>query len=225
MYLRDLINRNAVLPLTVPQAANLAGVYFRAGNATPGTGIAMGIQTSYSATANVLLILYNAAASGKNVVLDFLKLINSAAGATTTSSQCVLRLDSKDRYSASGTQITAFTQPGPASASSCLSSGKLYFGACTANAEGSGVSTVGRGTLKVAAAPCWAVGDQVVFTFGTMQATAGGIAATTAGILPIYMGPIIVPPGYSLSVHVWNVANATTPPSWEFELGWWELVA
>ncbi len=206
-----------VANLNSPQGANLFGHYFRAGSPTPGTGIAMGIQTSFSDTANVLALLYNG--GSKYAVLDFLKLICTAAGASTTSSHLALKLDSKDRYTSGGSSITPDQPNGGAEPTTIT---KCYFGVVTANAV-SAARVVGRTPVKIAAAPCFAVNDTLLMTFGTMQAQAGGLAAATAAVIPVFGGPVIIPPGWSLTVHMWNVANATTPPSWEFELGWWEI--
>ncbi len=208
----------ARLDATWPVAQNMLGNYFRFGSPTPGTGIAMGIQVTFSDTANVLLLLYNGGL--KRFVMDFLKLICTAAGASTTSAHVAIKIDNKDRYSSGGTDITPLLQPDGGAQPSSIT--KCRFGVITANAVGA-PRVVGRDALKVVAAPCWAVNDQVTMTFGTMGQQSGGIAAATAGKIPIAMGPVIIRPGWSLLVHLWNVANATTPPSWEFEGGGWEL--
>jgi hypothetical protein len=207
----------ARLDASWPCAQNMLGNYFRAGSPTPGTGIAMGIQTSFSDTANVLALLYNGGA--KRVVMDFLKLICTAAGTTTTSSHVAIKIDNKDRYTSGGDDITPAQPDGGVQPSSIT---KCRFGIIVANAVGV-PRIVGRDAVKVVAAPCWAVNDQVMITFGTMGQQSGGIAAATAGKIPIALGPAIIRPGWSLLVHLWNIANATTAPSWEFELGYWEL--
>jgi hypothetical protein len=200
-----------------PCAQNMLGNYFRAGTPTPGTGIAMGIQTSFSDTANVLMLLYNGGL--RRVVMDFLKLICSAAGSTTTSAHVAVKIDNKDRYTSGGSDLTPAQPDGGEQVSSIT---KCKFGIVTATAV-QAARIVGRDALKVAAAPCWVINDQVMMTFGTMGQQSGGIAATTAGKIPIALGPAIIRPGWSLLVHLWNVANATTAPSWECEAGWWEL--
>ncbi len=207
----------ARLDATWPVAQNMLGNYFRFGSPTPGTGIAMGIQTTFSDTANVLLLLYNG--GSKRFVMDFLKLICAVAGASTTSSHVAIKIDNKDRYTSGGSDLT-LAQPDGGSQPTTIT--KCKFGAITANAVGD-VRLVGRDTLKVVAAPCWAVNDQVTMSFGTMGQQSGGIAAATAGKIPVAMGPVIIPPGWSLLVHMANAANATTPPSWEVEGGGWEI--
>lgn len=209
----------ARLGLNSPQALNIMGRYFRLGSGAPGAGIAMGIQTSFSETANVLLLLYNGGL--KRFVMDFLKLICTAAGASSTSAHVAVKIDNKDRYTSGGTDVLAeIKQPDGGDRPCTLT--KARFGAITANAV-QAARVVGRDSLKVAAAPCWAINDQVTMSFGGMPQQAGGIAATTAGKIPIFLGPAIIRPGWSLLVHLWNVANASTPPSWEFEAGGFEI--
>lgn len=204
-----------------PLALALMGKYFRVGTAI-GTGVTMGIQTAYSATANVLFALYNGGT--KNAILDRLVLINTVAGASTTSSHLAIRIDSKDRYTggSGGTDYVSSIANvhGAYGAGSTITIFRGF--AITANAEGTGVRTACRAALKIAAAPCWAVNDTVVMQFGRNTVQYGGLAATTASIMPHNLPPLIIPPGWSATFHMWNVANATTAPSWEFEMGWWE---
>jgi hypothetical protein len=201
-----------------PCAQNMLGNYFRFGTPTPGTGIAMGIQTTFSDTANVLLLLYNGGL--KRFVMDFLKLICTAAGSTTTSAHVAVKIDNKDRYTSGGSDLTPLARPDGGVQPSTIT--KCRFGIITANAVWD-PRIVGRDALKVVAAPCWAVNDQVTMSFGVMGQQAGGIAAATAGKIPIALAPAIIRPGWSLLVHLWNIANATTAPSWELEGGGWEL--
>lgn len=194
----------------------LKGRYFRAVNPTMGTGIAMGIQTTFSDTANVLFLLQNA---GKQVCLDYLRLICTVAGASTTASDLAIVTDSILRYSAGGNGVDVVNAQHP---SSITSAAFLSFN-CTAGAA-SAKRKMSRLRLKTQAAPCWTVGDQIFIKFG--GASCGGFGATngtTAQYLAFDVGPVIVSPAGSLLFHMWNTANATTAPSWEIEFGWWEV--
>jgi hypothetical protein len=194
----------------------MRGPYFQARNASPGTGIAMSITTTFSSTA-ALMLLYNN--GGKTLILDFLRLICSAAGSTTTSSDLVIRTDAKDRYSSGGTSITLVNVSGSGETTGVS---KCYFGTVVANAESSAIQQM-RMRLKIATAPCWVVGDEVLIAFGTNQPTYSAITGTTATKMVHWAPAIIVPSGSSVTFHMWNTANATTAPSWEFELNWLEL--
>ena len=49
--------------------------------------------------------------------------------------------------------------------------------------------------------------------------TSGSATFKTAhNIGPVVLGGL----NSSLLVHLWNTANATTAPSWAYEIAWWE---
>ena len=195
------------------------GSYFKACNATMGTGVAMGIQAAFSDTANVLFLMRNGSAT-KKIIPHYIRLINTAAGATTTSSHLAIVLDTANRYSTGGTDLTtnivcATSGSGPTSAVDVL----RY--SCT-GAAAVAKRQVARAMLKTAAAPCWVVGDEVRITFGE-DADSSAFNATTPAKYPANVGPVVIAgQNHCMLVHMWNPANATTAPSWEFELAWWE---
>lgn len=200
------------------------GTYFKAlASATPGTGVAQAITTSFSATA-VPLVMVNGSASVR-IIPHYIRLTNTAAGASSTSSLCAISIDSANRYSSGGTDLTTLivnsnTSLGPTSAVTAL-----RFGTVTASAAGGGTRYVGNASLKVQAAPCWTVGDEVLITFGdpAMAGAAGNLSGTAAVSIVKNFGPVILGgQNSSLILHLWNVANATTAPSWALEMAWWE---
>jgi hypothetical protein len=208
------------LPLNNPSMSNLLGAYFTATNPTPGTGIPMGIQTTFSDTDQVLMLMYNG--GDKRIVLDYLKLICTAAGASTTFSNLVIKLSNKDRYTSGGSSITPSQPNGPSRESSIT---KFYFGNIIANALGTLSKVAGRSIVKVASTPCFVIGDQFIMTFGTRDVAAGFLLTTTPSVSQLFSGPIIIAPGWSLTLHMWNTDNAVTPPSWEFDVGYFEMEA
>jgi hypothetical protein len=205
------------IPILNPlQSCAAEGSYFKACNTTPGTGIAQSIITSYTATSPILT-LYNGGT--KQIIPDYIRLINSVAGATTTSSDLVIATDEINRFSSGGTLLTANNV---LSGSSIASAAVIYFGAITA-LTASIPKIVGRAKLKVAAAPCWIIYDQVIMTFGQApMAAVTNRTATTATDIPTSLGPVVINPGHSLVVYIYNTANATTAPSWEIEMGYVE---
>lgn len=196
------------------------GTYFKATNATLGTGIAMGIQTTWSATANVLLIMTNGSAS-KTIIPHYIRLINSAAGATTTSSRAAIILDTSSRYSSGGTDLTTAIVNSNSSLAPTSAISVLRFGAVTA-AAATAPRQVANIALKTQAAPCWTVGDEVKITFGDDSDSGLTSGAATIAIAK-NVGPVVLGgQNHSLLLHMWNPANATTAPSWELEMAWWE---
>lgn len=197
------------------------GSYFKAlGSATPLTGIAQAVTTAFSATA-VPLVLVNGSSTAR-IIPHYIRLTCTAAGTTTTSSAYALSIDSTNRYASGGTDLTGFIANsnsglGPASGVSVL-----RFGTVTASAAGGTTRYMSQGQLKVQAAPCWTVGDEVRFMFGD-DADMGLISGTGPARFVANLGPVILGgQNHSLLLHLWNVANATTAPSWAFQMAWWE---
>lgn len=198
------------------------GTYFRATNATLGTGIAMGIQTAWSATANALLVMRSSSAS-KSIIPHYIRLINTVAGASTTSSRLAIALDVANRYNSGGTDLTgqivnANSGLGPTSIVDVL-----RFGAVTA-AAASAARYVSNMSLKAQAAPCWTVGDEVRIQFAPFgDADPGALSGAAALSIVKNVGPVVLRgQNHCLLLHMWNPANATTAPSWEIEMAWWE---
>lgn len=197
------------------------GSYFRAiGSATPMAGTAQAITTSFSATA-VPFVMVNGSSTVR-IIPHYITLICTAAGASTTSSQLAVSIDSANRYASGGTDISSLivnsnTALGPTSAVT-----RLRIGAVTASAAGGGTRYVHNSQLKVQAAPCWTVGDTVKLMFGGDADTGVTSGAATIAIAK-NIGPVVLGgQDSSLILHLWNTANATTAPSWAWEIAWWE---
>jgi hypothetical protein len=211
------------------------GSYFMVQNPTPGTGFAAGITTSYSALA-AFITLFNGAAlpsapggNYRRIYLDYIRLICSAAGASTTSAHAVCSVDNGNRY-VSGTAST------PAPVSPNMDTGNLVLaqqyqtavgvvqvGPLVASAATAAVRLAGRAVLRVAAAPCWIAFDELVIHFGDEDlGEVQAVTPTTAIRSDVWMPPIIIGPQQTFLFQPYNVANAVTPPSFEYEVGWWE---
>lgn len=195
-----------------------AGQYYRATNPTFGTGIAAGIVTGYVAT-TPLLIIQNPAASPVKIYLDYIKLMNTVAGATSTQAHMGVVLDTILRYTSGGTQLAGNNVNTGAPNNS---QAQIYIGALVAAAASANVRLLGRDIIKTQAAPCWVVGDEVFIKAENNDTPAGATNGAATAIYPAPCGPIIIAPGHSFVLHQWNIANATTAPSWEVEVGYWE---
>lgn len=194
--------------------------YFRATNTTPGTGIAMGIQTGFSATANALFVMRSSGT--KTVIPHYIRLINTAAGASTTASHVAIVTDTVSRYDTGGTDLLANIRNANTGTANTSAVDVLRY-SCTAAAAGSGVRIVGRAALKTQAAACWVVGDELLMTFGD-DAVGGAASGAAAQRLVVPFGTVALGgANHSMVVHMWNPGNATTAPSWEFELAWYEI--
>ena len=68
------------------------------------------------------------------------------------------------------------------------------------------------------------MGDEVVLNFLNVGEIHGVLSGSVAGRITKDVGPIALQgANHCMLLHMWNPANATTAPSWEVNMGWWEL--
>ncbi len=205
-----------------------AARWFVARTTPGGTGVAQAIQTTLAET-NAVVVLRNTDAAavqggtGSRVMLPYaIRLICTAAGASTTSAWAAIALDSIDRYGSGGTALTPGrmdTDPnGPGSIAD------VRAGNVTTTAPSGSRVWLHQAELKVQVAPCWAVGDEVMFRFREAWECQGAFSGSTPQrfVHPV-AGGVVIWPGGSLTLHLWNVANAATAPSWDIEVTWQEF--
>lgn len=214
---------------TVPLSAGAyslsdEGSYFKATNPTISTGIAHALTTSWSATA-ALFVLRNTDAEGaKRLYIDYIKLhLVSATPTAATSIESAVVLDTTNRYSSGGSAITPVNS-NVDSASATISA--LNFGAITA-AAASAPRLIARNRFPHRAPPAIVQGDTLIFNFGRVESfglapSGSATPATAPAMFVTSCGPAVLGGGDSLVFHLWYPAIATTAPSYEFEMGWWE---
>lgn len=217
-----------MIPLTAgTYAMSDDGSYFKATNATIGTGIIHALTTSFSATAALFCLRNTDAEGAKRLYLDYVRLVTGAtaiAMTAATSIEAAVTLDNTNRYSSAGTAITP-ANSNMDSATATISS--LTFGAVVLTAASGSVRTHSRVALPRRVAPAMVTGDQFYFDFGQANppsiSTVGAAAPATApSQFNVPMGPAIIGGGDSLNFHLWYPAGATTAPTYEFEIAWWE---
>lgn len=185
-----------------PDAEATEGMRFQAGTPTPGTGVAQPVITAFSAT-NALLSIFNGnAAGGRSLYLHYIDLIVTTVGASATSCQSLFVVDTSNRYSSGGSLLTARNAN---SGSSEASGAVVRFGDVTVTAETGGVRRLMRHVFKT--------GILVLDADMRFECSKGSAYPHTQ---------IVVAPQHSLVLHVWNPANAATPPAFECDIGWWE---
>lgn len=211
-----------------PHTQALEGSKFtaRAIPAVGGTGVALGsFTTVFSDTLKIALALTNnEVAGGKTYVLDYIKARVIVAGSTTTSVEARAEVDTTSRYSSGGTALVVYkTNPiatSPASLATCKV-GDVTCVAASANRQ-----FIGHQLVKKCAAPVIVVDETFLFTFGNLNQTAAAVTAgpvATTMIGGSYPFPAAaVPPGGSFVFHLAHIANATTPPQYDFEVSWVE---
>ena len=200
------------------------GLYWRARTATVDTGVAMAVQTTF-ADISAVVSLFNGypVAGGPILIPDFVRLIVTATGATTSSSEWAVSIDNGNRFSSGGATLT--NTPSFSGQLGKLSQTIVKGGALVMTAASGTRQVVAHGITKVQATPCFALFDELFFSFSDHNQMTGDslTGGATAGRIGLPVRPIAIAPQDTGILHIWNVANAVTPPSFEIEVGWYEI--
>ena len=205
--------------LLVSKQHNLAdeGSYFVANNA--GTGVATAAApTAFSDTAPLLNIFNKASAQqGTRIYLDYLRVLETAAGTAGTGFQVLIKLDNKNDYSSAGTQLTPVS---PNMDLSPASVADVRF--LPTNVAVSGFArTVLVATVFAGATAPVAAGSQAALTFGSQDGVPSVQVVTTTGIGTVPCPPVIIGPGQSAIIE-FLIPSQSAASSWTPDLGWWE---
>lgn len=204
-----------------PTALSDEGTYIIGTSPTPGTGIPFVVNTGVSEIAGNFIYLKNNDAPEnsrvKRVYPHYLRLICTAPPAAGISGHYLLKVDNKDRYTSGGSSISPVN---------CNISGgtgtvaQLYAGALTTISPSPSARLLSRGVMR-SLIPV--INDEWMFSFGCADAPgAGSLGGTIAQRMPIPVPPIILGPQANMCLQLWFPSNAVTPPSFEFEFGWFE---
>lgn len=209
------------------KALAMEGSYYVAATATPGTGITLSVATgtTFSDT-QALLVLNNndsVGTTGRNIYLDFVRIIVTTAPTSASSWSCAYRLDQATRGT-NGTQLGATgVYPKPTNMNVGTSpAGAAYAlgGSAVSVAASSNVRNVGRNTLR---GQIPVVLDDITIKFGSADQSAGGvgISQTTVGGITVFAPPILIGPGQSFVLNEWAAARSAAL-SGELIVGWIE---
>jgi hypothetical protein len=204
------------------------GSYFVTNNAQ--TGLAAPTPTAFTATNPIATISNTDAvtAAAKRVYLDYVTLVTTAAGSFASGAvalQLAIYLDTGDRYSSGGTDLSANIVSPNMDGPSKSSVVKVRFGNVTATAAtGAARAVVGLRTLRPdTSTTADIVGEQKVLNFGPVEQTLNGsITIANANNIPLGLPPVIIGPQQCALIYF--IMNGTTPaaPSYAPEFGWWE---
>jgi hypothetical protein len=193
------------------------GSYFKAINSTFNTAVAMSIAaaTVFSETQGSITIRNSNAASGKDIFLDYIKVVIAAAGTGNTNLLYSYQIDNTIRYSSGGTALTINNcNSGIANTTGAV----IHAGALTLNTAGGSARKLCGGAIVIrAAAP--AAQDIMIFNFGNVDttATAPGAAVVTP------CGPVLLPAGsnHTFVMHFFGASQSAAPTAF-FEIGYFE---
>ncbi len=202
------------------------GGYFVTTNPTTGTAIAMTTSvvddaatasSTHAQFAPVMIVFNPLTADNQNapsIYLRYLRMMLVQVPTSATSWRFSIRLDSTIRYASGGSELDP-VNVNPSS--SKASAARVFFGAIVPAALPTANARLVANGLVNSAIPVTL--DQWLFTFGNSSPHMDQLnAGAGAKNITIACPPIVLPPGWSMSLGMWGAANAAAP-SWEFEMG------
>lgn len=214
------------------------GSYFITNNAQ--TAITGQTSTAFTATAPTLMVVNTDSANNSNnkrIHLDYAYLINGGTAFSNATSNTgtfiAVVVDSVQRYTSGGTNLSANIVSPNADAASRASIAAVYCGAIVASAAAATARTVvGQRLLRApvsATVLTLANLDQFKFNFGGVEAAPANSVQASATLeatmvdKTIALPPIVIGPGQCALIYVFSVAGgAVTAGNFVPELGWWE---
>lgn len=209
--------------------AALQGNYYSI-TAASGTAVVTSL-TALTEASPALIIENTAAAGGKTILMDYLRLEATAIAAAGTDWQYAFKTDNlPGKWGSAGSAITPQNvMMGAANASV----GTVHFGALvvpTATQSSSNARTLAGGYLTpVGTAPVQIIGDTVEFRFGPLENVISGVrsnvasngAHTFAMMQTWGIGPCVISPGTTLTLFLWGTSEGSAP-SYTLQGGWYE---
>lgn len=196
------------------------GSYFTCNNGQSGLATAAA-PTSFSAT-NPFILIANvdspSNSAARRIYLDFARLVATAAGTAGASVQAAVTIDTGNRYTSGGSDLTANIVSPNMDSPLRSSIAKVYGGNITAAAASSSARTVAGQVALKGAIPV--VGDNYILSFGAVETMMMIASATLVWSLqPIC--PVIIGPNQSALIHIW-LPSQSGASSYIPELNWWE---
>lgn len=205
-------------PLTGKEWLSCAeGSYFVGMTPTPGTGvIGHAAPTTFDQT-KAYIYLYNAATANVCIYPQFLQLHNTVVSVGDTRVQFTIVIDSTNRYSSGGSNLTVSNTNMNSSTATIATTAKVGAAVLATNTAGSRTlgNVVFRGTIDV-------VEDTYEIVFGGL----GGGSSTGSRVATVLdasrtFAPICIGPGQGLAIHQW-AGSQSTGPTFEAIFGWIE---
>lgn len=208
------------------------GSYFVGSNGNQ-TGILSSAATGWVATTPAV-ILFNSDSPGnanaKRLYLDFMNLVTTVVGSAASglvNLQGAVYLDTGNRYSSGGSEITATIVNPNMDVAARASVAKLYFGAITASAATGSVRALSPLRVirpAVSGTVLDVVGETKWFNFGGVEgALNGSITIANANFITVPMPPVIIGAGQCALIYLWqNVGATNVAATYAPEIGWWE---
>ena len=211
-----------------------AVAYIGAAYTAVSAGVAEVANLNILTEASPLLIIENTAGSGgPSIVLDYVRIGATAIAATSTDWQYSWKMDSiRGKWASGGSALTPQNAHMGFANSSVAS---VHFGALAvllAQRSSNNARTIAAGFLApTATAPAVVLGDVANFRFGAEEAaeshTSNDTASAGAHLHPLAYNvgihTVVLPPGSTATLFMFNTTNTTQTPSYELNMGWFEF--
>lgn len=202
------------------------GSYYTVNNAQ--TAIVPTYGTAFASTSPFILLYNGQPVGGLNLAVDYAVLAAVVAGVCTTAvgyTALAVTVDTGNRYTSGGTNLTANIVNANLNASQTQSSVNAYCGAITATAATANArNLVGLRNLRpgVSTTVINVIGDMHHLNFGGVEGAVGSITVANANVMPQALPPLVIPPQCSGLIYLWfPVLSAPSAATYAPELGFW----
>lgn len=181
---------------------------------------------TYNVNTPLFMIRNLGTAGGKRIFIDYIRLLSSTSSTTGgTGISCAAFIDTTSRVPTGGSNFTPVNVNADSTNASVCSTNGFTFGAITNSGTPNAPRMIVRHNYKVSVtANTILAGDSFTMDFGEHQSTATTLnAGNVPTVYPASVGPCAVGGGHTFLFYLWySATTATTIPTYEFEIGWWE---
>lgn len=207
-----------VMPVDQRTAA-LEGSHYVVTNPTIDTAVGYGPIAAYVATTPLFLVVNTAASGGRDIILDYLKMLVTAVPTSASNYKFLVEVDNTQRLS---TAPTGGVNRTAGVVNVNISRPNDFEGQVWSGTGGTVLTVMAAASPRIVthgriAHSIPVVFDELLVMFG---ATAGGQASPATAVTRRvgYAGPVIIPPGCSAAIHLYGTSNVITGISAEYEL-------
>jgi hypothetical protein len=191
--------------------------YFKAVNSTFNTAIAMSIAaaTAFSEVQGSITIRNSNAVNGKDIFLDYIRVVIAAAGTGNTALSVAYQTDIITRYSSGGGALT----PVNCNSGGSNTTGAVVHAGALTLVTSSALAKKLNGGAAVLKTTAPAANDIYFFSFANTDTTVTAPGAAVA----IPCGPVLLPAGsnHTFVMHFFGAAQSAAPTAF-FEIGYFE---
>lgn len=205
----------------VPTMGELADdqSFFSTTTPTPGTAVTYALQQTFSDIVGLVHVQNTDNAGGKRIFLHALRLICVAVGSAATSVEGAIKVDVVPRVpTANSSALVPLSTRSGAKVASVASVYVPSGGALTMPAASGGARLLDRFKIRQGIP---VAGDVFMLQFGQVDGAPPNVG-TGVGRYVESVVPVVIDPGQSATIYLWQPAITTTAPTFEIALSHFE---